>query len=84
MTLFLPGMAWFISVGSSLLLWYCYLTCDGFIINNGYKLAHCYNSVGQSSQVDRFLLGVKLLVVSQVSASTSVAVIILEEKFSAQ
>ena len=39
--------------------------------------------MGQSSQIGRFLLGVKLPVVSQGSASTFVAVIVLEEKFSA-
>lgn len=67
-----------------MLLLYCYLTCDGFVINNDYKLAYYYNSLDLSSLIiDRLLLGVKILVISQVSESTFVAVIMLEEKFSA-
>lgn len=64
----------------SLLLLYHYLTCDVSIINNGYKLACSSNSVGLNAHTDSLSLSAEILIISQVSESTFVVIIILEEK----
>lgn len=64
----------------SLLLLYCYLTSDISVINNGYKLGCSSNSVGLNAHTDSLSLSAKILIISQVSESTFVVIVVLEEK----